>query len=345
MIITTLFLILVVLIAFITHGVSMIYATDEYSLIGKWGSICQILDNDWSCSIAKSEIQFRFPTGIAVDSSGKNVYVSDSWNDRIQKFTADGKFITKWGSRGSGDGQFGFPTGIAVDSSGKNVYVADFVNDRIQKFTADGKFITKWGSRGSGDGQFNRPQYIAIDYSVNNVYVADFGNSRIQKFTADGKFITKWGSRGSGDGQFGSGDGLFFTGPTGIAVDSSGKNVYVADFVNDRIQKFTADGKFITKWGSRGSGDGQFGFPTGIAVDSSGKNVYVSDIGNSRIQKFTADGKFITKWGSQDPSSSGQPNNRIFEGPSGIAIRPKSDIVYVTDTWNDNIQVFSSSLR
>jgi DNA-binding beta-propeller fold protein YncE len=316
-----------------------IYAAGDYIFIQKWGSVCQIFDSDWSCSIKDSEAQFRFPTGIAVDSSD-NVYVTDSWNNRVQKLTADGKFLAKWGSRGSGDGQFRFPTGIAVDSS-DNVYVADFANDRIEKFTADGKFITKWGSRGSGDGQIDRPQYIATDTSSGNVYVADFGNSRIQKFTADGKFVTKWGSRGSGDGQFGSGDGLYFTGPTGIAVDSSG-NVYVSDFANDRIEKFTADGKFVTKWGSRGSGDGQFRFPTGIAVDSS-DNVYVTETGNSRIQKFTADGKFITKWGSQDASGGGgQPNDRIFEGPSGIAIGENTNRVYITDTWNDNVQIYSA---
>jgi DNA-binding beta-propeller fold protein YncE len=55
-------------------------------------------------------------------------------NDRIQKFTKDGKFIKSWGSTGSGDGQFKWPAGLTVDLSG-NVYVADGGNDRIQKFT------------------------------------------------------------------------------------------------------------------------------------------------------------------------------------------------------------------
>ena len=55
------------------------------------------------------------------------MYVTDSWNNKVQKLTADGKFITKWESRGSGDGPFHLPTGIAVDSS-ENVYVADFAN-------------------------------------------------------------------------------------------------------------------------------------------------------------------------------------------------------------------------
>ena len=64
--------------------------------------------------------------------------------------------------------------------------------------------------------------------------------------------------------------------PEGVAVDSSG-NVYVTDYDNDRIQKFASDGKFITTWGSSGSGEGQFTKPQGIAVDSSG-NVYVDDL-------------------------------------------------------------------
>ncbi|HOL09915.1 MAG TPA: SBBP repeat-containing protein, partial [Bacillota bacterium] len=67
-------------------------------------------------------------------------------------------------------------------------------------------------------------------------------------------------------------------------MDSS-DNIYVVDLNNHRIQKFNASGEFLTKWGSFGTGDGQFDFPYGVAVDSSG-NVYVADTGNHRIQKF-----------------------------------------------------------
>ncbi len=81
-----------------------------------------------------------------------------------------------------------------------------------------------------------------------------------------------------------------------MTVDSSG-NVYVADYGNNRIQKFDSNGNFITKWGSQGSGDGQFIQLNDVAVDSSG-NVYVADYGNNRIQKFDSNGNFITKWGS-----------------------------------------------
>jgi DNA-binding beta-propeller fold protein YncE len=72
--------------------------------------------------------------------------------------------------------------------------------------------------------------------------------------------------------------------PIGIKTDSSG-NVYVGDQGNDRIQKFDSNGKFITKWGSTGSGDGQFQVPIGIAINSKGL-VYVTDLGNSRVQVF-----------------------------------------------------------
>ena len=84
----------------------------------------------------------------------------------------------------------------------------------------------------------------------------------------------------------GSGDGQFFGGPLGVAVDGSG-NVFVTDRYNARIQEFTNTGTFLTKWGSFGSGDGQFGSnsPTAVAVDASG-DVFVADNGNNRVQKF-----------------------------------------------------------
>ena len=73
--------------------------------------------------------------------------------------------------------------------------------------------------------------------------------------------------------------------PFGVAVALDG-SVYVADRSNDRIQKFTSAGVFVSKWGTRGGGDGQFYGPTGVTVASDG-SVYVADYGNHRIQKFS----------------------------------------------------------
>ena len=90
----------------------------------------------------------------------------------------------------------------------------------------------------------------------------------------------------------------------------------------------------MTKWGSSGSGDGQFSSPNGVAVDSSG-NVYVADVSNYRIQKFSSSGTFLTKWGSKG-SGDGQ-----FHWPDGVAV-DSSGNVYVTETHNNRIQKFIS---
>jgi DNA-binding beta-propeller fold protein YncE len=78
-------------------------------------------------------LEFYHPRGVAVASDG-SVYVADTANHRMQKFTSEGVFVSKWGTRGSGDGEFRGPADVAVASDG-SVYVADSHNDRIQKFS------------------------------------------------------------------------------------------------------------------------------------------------------------------------------------------------------------------
>ena len=87
----------------------------------------------------------------------------------------------------------------------------------------------------------------------------------------------KWGEFGAEAGQLNA--------PSGIAFDSS-ENMYVADGLNHRVQKFTKEGEFLATWGGLGSGDGEFNMPWGVTVDEF-DDVYVSDWRNDRIQKFT----------------------------------------------------------
>jgi len=285
-------------------------AADEYVFERMW----PVLEQPW---------YFYYPKFIAANAAG-NVYVADSWNHRIQKFTASGAFIGKWGKKGTGDGELDMPFGIAIDGDG-NVYVAEWGNHRIQKFSSSGAYITKWGSEGTGNGEFNHPIGISID-AAGNVYVSDTWNHRIQKFSATGVFISKWGSYGTGNGKFYN--------PIGIAFDGIG-NVYVADMDNHRIQKFTSSGVFISKWGSEGTGDGEFNEPCGISTDVAG-NVYVADQNNNRIQKFTSSGGFIAKWGSY-----GEEDGQ-FNKPCGTSIDSAGN-VYVADVENLRIQKFSLS--
>ena len=133
----------------------------------------------WGVKSGTRNGDLDYPVGVATDGSG-NVYVADRDNSRIQKFDANGTFLSAWGSAGSDDGQFNFPNGVATDGSG-NVYVADGNNNRIQKFDANGTFLAAWGGAGPDNGQFENPVGLATDGS-GNVYVADTGNGRIQKF-------------------------------------------------------------------------------------------------------------------------------------------------------------------
>jgi DNA-binding beta-propeller fold protein YncE len=122
-------------------------------------------------------LEFNSPSGVAVASDG-GVYVSDFENNRIQKFTSAGVFVTRWGTKGTGDVEFYQPVGVAV-APGGSVFVTDW-SQGIQKFTSAGVFVNKWGSEGSSVA-------VASDGSV---YVADTDNNRIQKFAPGPSLIT-----------------------------------------------------------------------------------------------------------------------------------------------------------
>ncbi len=296
-----------------TVKVSAKLAPYNYIFVTKWGSY------------GTGDGQFYRPSGLAIDRSD-NIYVSDSFNNRIQKFASSGAFITKWGSLGTADGQIDLNDGIAVDSSGI-VYVSDGagVNHRVQKFTSSGLFLGKWGSFGAGEGQFYIPAGIAVS-TAGHVFVCDWELARIQKFTTDGIFLKAWGSFGAADGQFNH--------PLFLALDKEG-NVYVTEYDNHRIQKFSPDGLFLGKWGTQGSGEGQFRNPSGIMIDKAGF-VYVGDSMNHRIQKFTPEGKFVTAWGSFG-NGDGQ-----FNQVSGIA-QDSQGFIYASDYDNHRIQKFQLS--
>jgi DNA-binding beta-propeller fold protein YncE len=280
-------------------------------------------------------------------------------------------WLFEWGSTGSDEGQFQFNVGGAIDTLG-NVYAVDTYQSRVQKFDKDGNFLLMWGwgvdtgasapetctsgclagIAGSGDGQFDGPRGIAVE-GYGKVYVADELNRRLQIFKSDGTFVAAWGwGVETGDSKFeictsgcqagisGSGDGQFGE-PAGVDLDV-GRNVYVVDGGNRRIQVFDRNGNFLRKWGSNGTGDGEFQSPQGIAVSESG-HVYVSDLGANRVQKFGLSGNYLAKWGTAcDTSVSGEENcDGGFNQPIGIDL-DSAENVYVADTANNRLQKFDS---
>jgi DNA-binding beta-propeller fold protein YncE len=240
--------------------------------------------------------EFDSPHGIAADSKG-NIFVADTTNGRIEKFSPGGAFITSLGIKGTGYGQLGEPNGLAVDRAG-NIYVADASNHRVQKLASDGAVIDEW--KGPDPG-FYGPRRIAIGPD-DSIYVVDQGRTRIVKFTPDGQVLTTWGTKGNGDGQFDD--------HTSVAVDPRTNNVYVADPRNRRIQVFDSNGKFLTKWPVP-EWQRLYGFED-LAIDSKADRLYASSANIDAVLIFDLNG---TRIGSLTP----KPPDRL-EGPSALAL-------------------------
>ena len=249
----------------------------EGNILDSWGTFAD------GVSITAAPGTFNEPWGIAIGLDG-SVYATDTWNHRVQKFTAGGKFVTEWGIFGQGETPDSFygPRGLAVDSEGR-VYVTDTGNKRIVVFDANGIFITQFGTAGFDPGQFDEPVGVAVDKN-GTVYVADTWNQRVQTFipieSPDGlSFIPdkQWDVYG----WFGQSlDNKPF-----IAVNDD-LHVFITDPDGYRVMEFDNDGNVVRVWGDFGDSPSGFGLASGIALDQEG-HVWVSDGLYNRLMRFT----------------------------------------------------------
>lgn len=244
------------------------------SLLQVWGSFAASTE-----SAEAAPGTFNEPWGIAV-APDSSVYVADTWNNRIQKFTPDGEFVTSWGyGISQTNDPFGFygPRSVAVDPQGR-VLVTDTGNKRVVVFDADGNFLTQFGQAGMLPGEFDEPVGIAAD-SQGQVFVADTWNQRIQVFLAasDGSFapLTSW--------DVVAWYGQSLDNKPYLAV--YGSDLFAVDPEGYRVLQFTTSGEFVRYWGEFGIGAGNFDLPGAVAAGPTG--VWVSDTNNSRLLHFS----------------------------------------------------------
>ena len=200
----------------------------------------------------------------------------------ILEFNAAGKLLTSFGG-----GMFAFPHGFTVDAQG-NVWVSDAnANETVLGLSAKDESGLVRGHQ-------------------------------VFKMSPTGKVLMTLGKKGvKGNGPD------TFDQPTGIAIAPNG-DIFVTDGhgKNDRVVKFSKDGKFIKTWGHHGAGPGEFDQPHDISIGGSQNRVYIADRSNNRVQIFDQDGSFIAAW-------------KQFGLPSAVFIA-KDDTLYVSDSHSNS---------
>ena len=258
------------------------------------------------------------------------------------------------------------PSSVALDALG-NVYIADSANSRVRKLSLSTGIITTIAGTGangfSGDGgpatnaMLYQPQSVAAD-SAGNVYIAD-GTNRIRMVASSTGVI----STIAGNGDFGPyGDGGAATSaelcnPAGVAVDTGGNYVYVADTYCNRVRKVSLSTGVITTVAGNSSdtngfsGDGgpgtaaQFYYPSDLAVDVRG-NVYIADTENNRVRLWNASSGVVTTIAGPGnfgvSGDGGAGTNAWLYYPRGVAVDPAGN-VYIADSVRFSIRLLAAN--
>jgi hypothetical protein len=254
------------------------------------------------------------PEGVAVDAAG-NVYIADSFNNRIRKIDTSGVITTIAGNgipRYNGEGAaieagLNDPSGVVTDNNG-NLYIADNSSHRIRKVVLAAGTISTIAGTGvggfSGDGgpavaaQLYNPTHLAID-SAGNIYIADYTNNRVREINGStGIITTVAGSatpqeQGAYSGDGGPATSAQFNKVSGVSIDTAG-NLYIVDAQNKRVRKVNASTGIVTTIAGGGAnGDGcnsdtaALRYPLDVAASPSGSNLYIDDYSDNRIRMIS----------------------------------------------------------
>ena len=295
---------------------------------------------------AASQIGMNFPVGVTVDSGGR-LWVADGNNNRVLRFDnaatlgngapANGvlgqtTFFTSTAANPPTAGSMTFPIGVSVDSSGR-LYVGDQQNNRVLIFNAAaGKanganadnvlgqpgFITNTANSGGlSASSLNSPGHLFFDNASQNLFVAELGNNRVLRFAPAGPIVTNWVNNQNASVVLGqavfntnsSGAGLNqMSGPAGVTVDAATGKVFVADWSNNRVLRFSSAAAMTNGSSAEASFGGTdataantMNSPADVTIDTSG-NLWVADFNNNRVLRF----------GGAAALASGSPADRVL---------------------------------
>ena len=263
-----------------------------------------------SSIVVNNDDNMDLPWGIGFSKNGSMWAVADYSKPCVYIYDDQNQLIHSFGS----EEQFKIPAGIAFDEN-NYLYVTDRGSNNVKKFDIKGTYRLQLGSQKVG---LHDP--VGITAHKNKIYVADYKCDCVFVFQNTSQFLHVIGK-----GKI--------QGPYDVAV-SCNNSLLVAGWTNGCIYRFTLDGNYIDKFGEAGSARGLLCNPSSLTIDSNGF-ILVAEFSNNRVSVFDKTGKFVHCFGSMGY------NNGQFQNPLGIALAPNGNIIYVSDTDNNRIQIFS----
>lgn len=258
-----------------------------------------------------------------VTKIGSDIYVTDTNDQQIQVFDTTGKFVFKFGKKGTGQGQFQFPYGITGDSKG-NLYVADLYNGKISVFTAEGKFVKYFTDDNKKSNFLVSPAGLRI-YN-NKLFVTDIKSNSVYIYSMSGKKLLQLSAASTSDDLLNA--------PNAVTVDAD-QDIYVSDTGNARVVEFDKNGKFIRiiNGTKNGTGNTKFVNPRGVGVLPDGTLLMVDNM-THYVYGFDKNGNQKFQFGGI-----GSDNDQFYL-PNGLFVDNNGE-VFITDTVNERIAVYN----